>query len=114
VPSSSRSSSFNTIRSWDGSQSRAFEELSYQLLKGEVPPGSTAIRTGNPDGGVEWYANLADGSEWGWQAKHVHEIDALLGAMTESVRRGEAVVHRLGRLGPGGLAGLLQAGRSSK
>ena len=59
----------------------------YQLLKGEVPTGSTAIRTGNPDGGVEWYANQADGSEWGWQAKHVHGIDALLGAMTESVTR---------------------------
>ena len=61
--------SFDTLRSWEGSQSRAFEELSYQLLKGRVPTGTRAIRTGNPDGGVEWYATLADGSEWGWQAK---------------------------------------------
>lgn len=79
--------SFLTLRSWDGSQARAFEELSYQLLKSDAPTGSQVIRTGNPDGGVEWYAQLADGVEWGWQAKHVHGIDALLTAMTESVKR---------------------------
>lgn len=79
--------SFDTIRSWEGSQSRAFEELAYQLLKSEVPAGSHPVRTGNPDGGVEWYARLNDGSEWGWQAKHIHGIDALLTAMKESVRR---------------------------
>jgi hypothetical protein len=87
MPRSSSASSFDTLRSWDGSQARAFEELSYQLLKSSVPSGSHAIRTGNPDGGVEWYATLSDGTEWGWQAKHVHGIDALLSAMTSSVRR---------------------------
>lgn len=80
-------SSFDTLRSWDGSQARAFEELSYQLLKSRAPSGSQAIRTGNPDGGIEWYATLADGTEWGWQAKHVHGIDLLLTAMTSSVER---------------------------
>src|SRR5262245_44973220 len=75
------------MRSWDGSQARAFEELSYQLLKSRVPSGSHAIRTGNPDGGVEWYATLADGTEWGWTGKHVNGIDALLTAMTSSVQR---------------------------
>jgi hypothetical protein len=79
--------SFDTLRSWDGSQHRAFEELSYQLLKDAVPPGATAVRTGNPDGGVEWYATLDDGSEWGWQAKHVRDFDQLLGAMRASVQR---------------------------
>jgi hypothetical protein len=79
--------SFDTLRAWDGSQFRAFEELAYQLLKDDVPSGCVAIRTGNPDGGVEWYATLPDGSEWGWQAKHVHGIDALLGAMNQSVQR---------------------------
>jgi len=87
VPGSWSTSSFDTLRSWDGSQARAFEELSYQLLKSYVPSGSRAIRTGNPDGGVEWYANLSDGTEWGWQAKHVHGVDALLTAMASSVRR---------------------------
>lgn len=80
-------SSFHTLRMWNGEQSRAFEELSFQLLKDQVPLGTRAIRTGNPDGGVEWYASLPDGSEWGWQAKHVRGIDALLTAMTGSVRR---------------------------
>jgi hypothetical protein len=50
--------SFDTLRTWDGEQSRAFEELSFQLLKEKVTPGTQAIRTGNPDGGVEWYAML--------------------------------------------------------
>lgn len=80
-------SSFLTLRSWDGSQARAFEELSYQLLKSDAPTDSQVTRTGNPDGGVEWYAQLADGTEWGWQAKHVHGIDVLLTSMTESVKR---------------------------
>ncbi len=87
MPPSSLASRFDSLRSWDGSQARAFEELSYQLLKSNVPSGSQAIRTGNPDGGVEWYATLSDGTEWGWQAKHVRGIDVLLSAMTSSVRR---------------------------
>ncbi|MFI7517578.1 hypothetical protein ACIBVK_29195 [Micromonospora echinofusca] len=79
--------SFDTLRPWEGEQSRAFEELSFQLLKDKVLAGTKAIRTGNPDGGVEWYAVLPDGTEHGWQAKHVHGIDALLTAMTGSVER---------------------------
>lgn len=78
---------FDQLRTWNGEQSRAFDEISFQLLKDKVPTGTRAIRTGNPDGGVEWYVTLADGTEWGWQAKHVHGIDDLLTAMTDSVRR---------------------------
>lgn len=79
--------SFDDLRAWDGEQSRAFEEVSYQLLKHQVSVGTRPIRTGNPDGGVEWYVILPNGSEHGWQAKHVHGIDALLNAMTDSVKR---------------------------
>jgi hypothetical protein len=78
---------FDHLRTWNGEQSRAFEEISYQLLEHKVPAGTRPIRTGNPDGGVEWYATLPDGTEQGWQAKHVHGIDALLNAMTDSVKR---------------------------
>lgn len=78
-------SGFDAIRPWRGSTSRAFEELCYQLFKSDAPEGG-AVRTGNPDGGVEWYATLSDGTEWGWQAKHVHDVDSLLNGMTESVR----------------------------
>lgn len=87
MPGARSPASFDTLRTWNGEQSRAFEELSFQLLKNRVPSGSRAIRTGNPDGGVEWYATLPDGTEWGWQAKHVKGIDALLTAMTDSVER---------------------------
>ncbi len=56
---------FDAIRPWRGSTARGFEELCYQLFKSDAPDGIRAIRTGNPDGGVEWYATLADGTEWG-------------------------------------------------
>lgn len=79
--------SFDNLRIWAGSQSRAFEELSYQLSKSEVPAGAPAVRTGNPDGGVEWYAAVGPSQEWGWQAKYIKGIDALLTAMTDSVKR---------------------------
>lgn len=84
---SSQSLNFDNLRPWQDSRDGAFEELSYQLLKDETPPGTTAVRTGNPDGGVEWFANLPNGDQWGWQAKNVHGIDALLTAMTESVQQ---------------------------
>ena len=87
VPQTSSANRFDSLRPWDGSVPRGFEELTYQLLKSDVPAGAQAVRTGNPDGGVEWYARRADGTEIGWQAKHVHGIDALLGAMTGTVRR---------------------------
>lgn len=85
-------SDFRTIRIWAGSQHLAFEELCYQLLREpeDLPPGaSLVVRTGNPDGGVEWYVNLADGTQWGWQAKYYfsENLDSFLNAMTDSVRR---------------------------
>jgi hypothetical protein len=81
-----KAGSFQRLRPWNGEHSRAFEEISFQLLKGRVPVGTQAIRTGNPDGGVEWYVTLPDGTEHGWQCKDVQGIDALLTAMTDSVR----------------------------
>jgi hypothetical protein len=87
MPTAANALRFNDLRSWDGSQSRAFEELSYQLLRSSAPSSANVIRTGNPDGGVEWYATLSDGSEFGWQAKHYQSFSGLLPAMTASVRR---------------------------
>lgn len=79
------------IRSWDGSKDRAFEEICYQLLRElqDLPPDMVGrpIRTGNPDGGVEWYALRANGEQWGWQVKYIWDIDDLLGAMTDTVER---------------------------
>jgi hypothetical protein len=74
--------SFKSIRPWEGSKDRAFEEICYQLLREpeDLPSNmhGVPVRTGNPDGGVEWYAGTADGGEWGWQAKYIEEIDDLL------------------------------------
>ena len=49
----------------------SFEELCCQLARYEqVPENSTFVRNAPPDGGVECFWELPDGSEWGWQAKY--------------------------------------------
>lgn len=82
---------FKLIRSWDGSKDRAFEEICYQLLREpqDLPADMVGrpIRTGNPDGGVEWYVLRPDGEQWGWQAKYIDDIDDLLSGMTDTVKR---------------------------
>jgi hypothetical protein len=79
------SESLELIRPWEGSKDRAFEEICYQLLREpeDLPPNmhGLPVRTGNADGGVEWYAYTADGGEWGWQAKYILDTEDLLDAM---------------------------------
>lgn len=61
---------WSNLRSWEGSQNKAFEELCCQLAEYEqVTPGSKFIRKGAPDAGVECYRVLSNRDEWGWQAK---------------------------------------------
>ena len=83
--------SFRSIRPWENSRDRAFEEICYQLLREpeDLPPNMQGlpVRTGNPDGGVEWYARTGDGGEWGWQAKYIYDIGSLLKGMTKTVER---------------------------
>lgn len=58
------------LRSWRGSLEGAFEELCCQLAAYEQrPPGSSFVRKGTPDAGVECLWWLPTGDEWGWQAK---------------------------------------------
>ncbi len=59
------------LRTWEGDQRLAFEELCCQLAEYEqAPAGSKFIRKGAPDAGVECYWELPEGGgEWGWQAK---------------------------------------------
>jgi hypothetical protein len=76
---------FHAIRSWDGSQDRAFEELCYQL-RDQTPKRAQLVKTGDPDGGVEWYVRHANGIEWGWQAKYSFKIDTLLDLMERSLK----------------------------
>lgn len=61
---------WKAIRPKDGSNASGFEELCIQLARAERPKGSRFERKGTPDAGVECYAVLADGKEWGWQAKY--------------------------------------------
>src|SRR5438876_8615706 len=61
---------WHRLRSWDGSQDNAFEELCCQLAAYEgVPLGSRFTRKRAPDAGVECYWTLPGGEEWCWQAK---------------------------------------------
>ena len=86
----SHPSRFETIRHWHGSQYRAFEELCYQL-RDPTPDNAELVKTGNPDGGLEWYFTLRNGVQWGWQAKFIFKIDTLLQHMKNSL---ETVVQK--------------------
>lgn len=59
------------LRTWNGSQHSAFEELCCQLAgsEPEYAAESTFIRKGVPDAGVECYWTLPTGEEHVWQAK---------------------------------------------
>lgn len=76
---------FRNIRQWRGSQDQAFEELCYQLRDG-TPPGAKLVKTGNPDGGLEWYVTFRNGVQRGWQAKYSFNIDSLLQGMEKSLK----------------------------
>ena len=80
-----RPTSFKTIRAWDGSQQRAFEELCYQL-RDPMPPNAELRKLGDPDAGVEWYVRHRNGIEWGWQAKYSFTTDTLLDQMRASLK----------------------------
>ena len=79
---------WSSLRSLNGSQQEGFEELCAQLARAEVPEGATFYRKGSPDAGVECYCILADGSEWGWQAKFFTAslVDAQWRQIDDSVR----------------------------
>jgi len=62
---------FNSIRTLNGKQDEAFEELVCQLARSEKPlSGIKFIRKGKPDAGVECFWQMKNNSEWAWQAKY--------------------------------------------
>ena len=79
---------WSRIRSLRGTRQAGFEELCVQLARAETPDGATFYRKGSPDAGVECFCVLADGSEWGWQAKFftASPEDAQWGQLDKSVR----------------------------
>lgn len=84
-PLTIRQQDFMGIRSWEGSQHRAFEELCYQL-RDLTPRGASSHKLGNPDGGYEWFVRHRNGVEWGWQAKFSDDVESLLKMMETSLR----------------------------
>ena len=76
---------FKNIRQWRGSQYQAFEELCYQL-RDPAPKGAELVKTGNPDGGLEWYVAFRNGTQWGWQVKFSFDIKDILNGMEKSLK----------------------------
>ncbi len=75
------------IRSIDGSQNAAFEALICQLAYSEVPEGSSRVRKGTPDAGVEFFCTLKNGEEWAWQAKFFDALgDSQWAQINDSVK----------------------------
>jgi hypothetical protein len=67
---------FHAIRSYNGSQDRALEELCFQLIPSlcDLPSDAVLRRHGTPDGGVEAKATLPSGEVWAWQAKYLFRM----------------------------------------
>jgi hypothetical protein len=68
---------WHKITAFNGSQERAFEEMVCQIAMEEKNGDFRHFeRVGTPDGGVECYWELSDGTEWGWQAKYFEALGA--------------------------------------
>ena len=65
---------FRNICQLNRSQHQAFEELCAQLARAEIPEGAQFYRKAPPDAGVECYAVLPNGDQWGWQAKYFDRL----------------------------------------
>ena len=78
---------WNSIRPLNGGRDKGFEELCAQIARAERPSGSMFVRKGTPDAGVECYAVLRDGNEWGWQSKYFHKLgDSQWSQIDRSIR----------------------------
>jgi hypothetical protein len=70
-----------------GDQREAFEELCCQLAFRYLPRevDYKRMRGAGGDGGVECFADLPDGTQIGWQAKYLFDIDSLITQATLSL-----------------------------
>ncbi|TNB98538.1 AAA family ATPase [Pseudomonas jessenii] len=81
---------FASIRLHRGTQASAFEELCCQLAGEEqLTPGRVRFtRKGQgADGGLECFAQQADGAETGWQVKYFGDMGAAIKSLDESLSR---------------------------
>ncbi|MEQ6378442.1 hypothetical protein RZN25_16645 [Bacillaceae bacterium S4-13-56] len=78
---------WRNIRVHNNSQNNAFEELICQFARHDPPSNNKKFsRLGTPDGGVECFWEMADGTEIGWQAKYVFNIDDLISQADKSIK----------------------------
>jgi hypothetical protein len=89
---------FADIRSFEGTQARAWEELNYQLRPAPNAGHVETRKTRAPDGGVEWYEVYEDGHEEGFQAKFNPSLEDALGSMRKSVETVAALRPNMTRL----------------
>lgn len=79
----STSFDLHSIRAVDGTQARGFENLCFQLSD-PAPARWSTTKTGDPDGGLEWYYTSPDGEVLGFQCKFVWTIDDLIASAKTS------------------------------
>ena len=78
---------WRNIRVHNNSQNNAFEELVCQLARRDRPSNNMKFsRLGTPDGGVECFLEMIDGTKIGWQAKYVFTIDDLISQADKSIK----------------------------
>lgn len=78
---------WKAIRPLNGKRHESFEELCAQLARASRPAGSSFVRKGTPDAGVECFAILDDEQEWGWQGKYFSELgESQWGQLDKSVK----------------------------
>jgi hypothetical protein len=65
---------WSRLESYKNDKRKSFEELCYQVARRLYEPHGTFYSIDDSGGGdgVEFYLTLADGTEWGWQAKFYH------------------------------------------
>lgn len=71
------------VRTIGGTQARGFEHLCFQL-RDPAPEGWSTTKTGDPDGGVEWYYTAPSGEVRGFQCKFVWKVTDLITAAKSS------------------------------
>lgn len=88
---------FYAIAPRGGSKENAFEELCSQVAAKTLAPDVKFERYwgAGGDGGVECLATFPDGSEFGWQAKYVFEIENLIKQAEVSLQTALSVHPRL-------------------
>ncbi|HHX60383.1 MAG TPA: hypothetical protein GX707_06560 [Epulopiscium sp.] len=78
---------WRNIRIHNNSQNNAFEELVCQFARRDCPSNNKKfMRLGAPDGGVECFWEMIDGSKIGWQAKYVFTIEDLISQADNSIK----------------------------